>query len=193
MSKIYKYIKGVKVELSAQAVKREIIKAQGWTEAQYKSEYNIIRNKLRNYEKYMRESGADVQPQSVQQFLYFESKRKLEGSYTPSIKMRAIQSFSAQSTGKKIGTKTRQRMGNIITKATNERFAGLINANPKAREIAESIKDPVLRERALADFANKLHIKIKASGVAESKSAIPFGQKVGSTEPIDFDYSSYLE
>lgn len=189
---IYKVVKGRKVELTATEIKSKIKQWQGWTDKQYKSQYNIIRNKLRNYEKFVRESGGQIESQNVQQFLYFESQRAKSPNYTPSIKMRTIQSFSARSTTARTGRRAKERATKIFASGVNSRFAGLINANPMAREIAEKVTNPVARDRALAEFANKLHLKMKQSGEAESKSAIPYGQKIGSTEAIDFDYSAYL-
>ena len=190
---IYKVVKGQKVELTASEIKSKIMQWQGWNAQQYKREYNITRNKLRNYERYVRENGGKVEQQSVQQFMYFESQRKNAPDYKPSIKMQTIQKFSARSTSKKVGKRAMQRESKVYASGTSQRFSGLINANAKAREIAEAISNPVLREKALAEYANQLHLKMKADGKAESKSAIPFGQKSGSTESIDFDYAAYLK
>lgn len=192
---IYKVVKGKKVELTATEIKNKIMQWQGWNAQQYKREYNIIRNKLRNFEQYNREHGINVNAQSPQSFIYFESRKMhIEGAnYAPSMKMQLIKSFSARSTSKKVGLKAQATMNFKQEQYVNRRFAGLINANAKAREISLAISDPVKREKALADFANELHLKIKKSGEAESRSAIPFSQKTGSTEDIKFDYSAYLE
>lgn len=190
---IYKVVKGKKVEMTATEVKSKIKELKGWNDTQYKRQYNILRNRLRNYERFVRESGGTPEKQSVQQLLYFESKRENVAGYTPSIKMQTIKKFSAQSTSKKITKGVKEKMTKVYEGATNQRFAGLIRENAKAREIANAISDPVKRERALSEYANTLHLKMKQSGIAESKSAIPYGQKIGSTESIDFDYSAYLD
>ena len=40
------------VELTAKEVKETIMKAHGWTSAEYKKKYDIFKNKLRAYESY---------------------------------------------------------------------------------------------------------------------------------------------
>lgn len=189
---IFKVVKGKKVEMSASEVKSKIMQMKGWSELEYKRQYNLLRNRTRNYEKFSRESGGKEEHQNIQHMIYFEAKREKQKDYTPSIKMQMIKSFSAQSTSKSFSPRTRAKMENAYENAVNRRFAGLISKNEKAREIAEKITNPVARDRALADFANTLHLKMKKSGEAESKSAIPYGQKIGSTESFDFDYSAYL-
>lgn len=199
-SGIYKNVKGQRVEMSSREVKKYIMKVNNWTSSQYDKQYDIFKNKLRAFENYERAHGVSTPKQSPSQLLYREAKTKArEGSnYTPSIKMKRIRSFTSVSSGKAgqkalQGRRYQARRAQLYEEATNKQFQELIDKNPMAKEIAERIKDPVKREQALADYANKLHAKIDEKGRAQENEAIPYGETYGSDEVIDFDFDKYLD
>lgn len=192
------------VELTAKEVKETIMKVHGWTSAEYKKKYDIFKNKLRAYESYKTAQGTKaVTIQSPAQLLYKQAMAmKREGAdYEPSIEMKRIQSFSAVSITKgwKYATnpekhkKYNQRAGKIFYDSTTSAFEKLIEHDPKAQEIAEKIENPVKREEALADYAEKMHAVRDKQGKVTAAQAIPFGERVGSPDNIDFDYGEYLE
>lgn len=194
---IYQTRNGVRVALTAREIKSYVMKERGWTSDQYSKEYDKLRNRLRAYEAFQRQSGVSVEAQSPASILYFESRaRRREGAeYQPSLELQRIKSFPSISSGKALGRALERRSETFarrFAETTNKVFAGLIAANPTAAEIAERVTDPVKRERALIDLATKLHAKQDAAGRVQSSSAIPFGQAVGSDESIDFDIESYL-
>lgn len=199
-SGLYKMVKGQRVEMSSREVKAYIMKQNGWTSNQYDKQYDIFKNKLRAYENYERAHGVTSQRQSPTQLLYKEAKTKArEGAdYTPSIKMRRIRSFTSVSSGKAgqkalQGQRYQARRAQLYEEATSKQFKGLIDNNPKAKEIAERIKDPVKREQALRDYADKIHAKIDEEGKAQENEAISFGETFGSDDTVDFDISEYLD
>ena len=194
---IYQTRNGVRVALTAREIKSYVMKERGWTSDQYSKEYDKLRNRLRAYEAFQRQSDVSVEAQSPASILYFESRaRRREGAeYQPSLELQRIKSFPSISSGKALGRALERRSETFArryTETTNKVFAGLIAANPTAAEIAERITDPVKRERALIGLAAKLHARQDASGRVQASSAIPFGQAVGSDEAIDFDIESYL-
>ena len=194
---IYQTRNGVRVALTAREIKSYVMKERGWTSDQYSKEYDKLRNRLRAYEAFQRQSGASVEAQSPASILYFESRaRRREGTeYQPSLELQRIKSFPSISSGKALGRALERRSETFARRyreTTDRTFAGLIAANPTAAEIAERVTDPVKRERALIDLANKLHARQDAAGRVQASSAIPFGQAVGSDEAIDFDIESYL-
>lgn len=198
-SGLYKIVKGGRVEMSSREVKAYIMKQNGWTSRQYDKQYDIFKNKLRAYENYERAHGVTSQRQSPTQLLYKEAKAKArEGAdYTPSIKMRRIRSFTSVSSGKAgqkalQGQRYQSRRAQLYEEATSKQFKGLIDSNPTAKEIAERIKDPVKREQALRDYADKIHAKVDEEGKAQENEAIPFGETFGSDDPVDFDIEAYL-
>lgn len=199
-SGIYKMVKGERVEMSSREVKAYIMKQNGWTSSQYDKQYDIFKNKLRAYENYERAHGVASRRQSPTQLLFKEAKAKArEGAeYQPSIKMRRIRSFTSVSSGKAgqkalQGTRYQARRAQLYEEATNKQFSGFIEKNAKAREIVEKIKDPVKREQALADYANKVHAKIDEQGKVEENEAIPVSSEVmGSGDDVDFDIDAYL-
>ena len=194
---IYQTRNGVRVALTARDIKSYVMKERGWTSAQYSKEYDKLRNRLRAYEAFQRQSGVSAEAQSPASILYFESRaRKCEGAeYQPSLELQRIKSFPSISSGKALERALERRSETFArryTETTNKVFAGLIAANPTVAEIAERVTDPVKRERALIDLATKLHARQDAAGRVQASSAIPFGQAVGSDEAIDFDIESYL-
>ena len=194
---IYQTRNGVRVALTARDIKSYVMKERGWTSDHYSKEYDKLRNRLRAYEAFQRQSGVSAEAQSPASILYFESRaRKREGAeYQPSLELQRIKSFPSISSGKALGRALERRIETFAhryTETTNKVFAGLIAANPTAAEIAERVTDPVKRERALIDLATKLHARQDATGRVQASSAIPFGQAVGSDEAIDFDIESYL-
>lgn len=193
-------VKHVKVAMTSREVKAYIMRVNNWTSEQYNKQYDILRNKTRAYESYERASGVKVEKQSVQSLLFKEARSKqLYGpSYEPSLKMKRIRSFTSVSSGK-AGQKAltsetyRKRRGGLYADTTYKRFKGLIESNNKAKEIYESIDDPVKRENALSAYANKIHARINEKDEESEGEAIPVSSEVyGSEDPIDFDYSEYL-
>ena len=196
-NQIYQTRNGVRVALTARDVKAYVMKERGWTSEQYNKEYDKLRNRLRAYEAFQRQSGVSVEAQSPASILYFESRaRRREGAeYQSSLELQRIKSFPSISSGKALGKALEHRSETFARRyaeTTNKAFAGLIATNPTAAEIAERVTNPVKRERALIDLATKLHASQDAAGRVQSSSAIPFGQAVGSDEAIDFDIESYL-
>lgn len=195
----YKYQNGQRIKMTSREVKTYIMKVNGWTSEQYNKQYDITRNKLRAYEAYERKSGRSTETQSVQSLLFKEAKAKkrMGAEYTPSIKMQRIRSFTSVSSGKAgqkalTGKRYTQRRAKTYEDATFKQFKGLINNNPQARYIYESISDPVKREQALTDFANQLGAKINEQDIVNENEAIPFGETYGSSDEIDFDIEDYL-
>lgn len=188
---IYQTRKGVRVALSAREVKSYVMKVRGWTSEQYSKEYDKLRNRLRAYEAFQRQSGVSIEAQSPAHLLYFESKaRKREGKeYRRTIELERIYSFPSISSGKALTKRLEKDTANfqeIYFIGTVEKFAGFINKNPKAAEIFAKIDDPVKLEQALTDYANKLYAQIKQYKEDQDTAAIPFGAAIGSDSSIEF-------
>lgn len=191
---IYKTVNGQKVELSAKEVKNFIMKVNSWTSEEYNKQRFIMKNKLRTYEAF---TGSQ-QVQSPVAFLYFEAKTKQRqgDNYTPSLKSQRIRGFASYGSAKAISKaqqnqKAMAKMQKQYEATTMKQFKGLIESNPTAKRIWETIQDPVKREKALTDFANKLNLKIKESNEVEKAQAIPFGETFGSSDEFDFNVSRY--
>lgn len=198
MRKIYKIVDGEKVALKASEVKNFIMKVNNWNADQYQKEYDLFKNKLRTLENF--EGIPKAERDSPVELLYKQAKaKKRYGSdYQPSIKLQRILSTSAYSSSPK---RQRQLLKNQsylekiqkrYRESTNKAFKGLFEKNPVAKEIDEKIKDPVQREKALIDLADKLHARINEQGVVTDLGGIPFGESIGSSDGIDFDLTPYL-
>lgn len=198
MKKIYKIVDGEQVALKASEVKNFIMKVNNWNADQYQKEYDIFKNKLRTLENF--EGVPKAERESPVELLYKQAKAKKRygADYQPSIKFQRILSTSAYSSSPK---RQRQllknqsyvdRLQKRYRESTNKAFKGLLEKNPVAKEIDEKIKDPVQREKALIDLADKIHARIDEQGVITDLGGIPFGESVGSSDVIDFDLTSYL-
>ena len=184
-----------RVKVKPSEVKETIMKANKWTEDQYKKQFYLFRNKLKAYENYRKAHGANVKEQSPLEVLYRQAKTKIrEGeNYEPSLEMKRIQSFSAVSITK--GHTLAQDLNSGYTRKRNAQFAattevafkGFIDQVPKAQEIMEKIKDPVTREEALKDLADHVHAKQLPNGEVAS------GEAVGSDNAADdYDVDQWL-
>lgn len=191
---IYRKIKGETVKVKPSEVKATIMKANNWTADQYKKQYDIFKNKLRAFEAF----EGTGQRQSAVELLYKQARAKIrEGAeYQPSIKMQRINAFTSVSSGKASKLLENQmyksRREATYSNATYKQFEGLIAKNAKAKEIYDTIKDPVQREKALTDYANKLHAKLDEEGKTQENEAIPYGETFGSDNTIEFDYNEYM-
>ena len=199
MAKLYRKRDGVEVAIRPSEVKKTIMRANNWTEEQYRKQYDIFKNKLRAYENFRRARGASVETQSPQEVLYKQAKAKLrEGAaYEPSNEMKRIQSFSAVSItqGKRLAANKEseysRRRAAQFEATTKEQFKDFIEANPTAQKIMNdpNITDPVSREEALKKLADAVHAKQTPTG-----EVVPSGETFGSdTEVEDFDYSEYFD
>ncbi len=205
MEKYYKWQNGKKVKMTSREVKAYIMKVNNWTSEQYTKQRDIFKNKLGAYESYQRSRGVAVEHQSPTALLFKEAKAKQTYGveYTPSMKMQQIRSFSAYSV-----TKGRQLAQGETTSArryqerqksaygdyVQRRFGGLIDNNPVAQKIDAMIDDPVKKEKALSDLADKLNAKITEDEKVEANEAIPVSSETyGSGDEIDFDISEYLD
>lgn len=210
METFYRYTKNkqgqsVKVKLTPSQVKAEIMRINNWTAEQYKKQYDIFKNKLRSFEAFERKAGATVETQSARDLLYKEarSKQRYGNNYQQSVKMARIRSFTSVSSGKALekalnSPKYTTARAMQYSEKTYAQFKGLIEHNKKAQEIWNNVKDPVMREKALTDYANMINAKLDeqnklAKEEAES-TGVPIlqGEVFGSEDSLDFDYSAYM-
>ena len=198
MRKIYKIVDGEQVALKASEVKNFIMKVNNWNADQYQKEYDLFKNKLRTLENF--EGVPKAERESPVELLYKQAKaKKRYGSdYQPSIKLQRILSTSAYSSSPKRqrqllkNQRYVERLQKRYRESTNKAFKGLLEKKPVAKEIDEKLKDPVQREKALIDLAEKLHARINEQGVVTDLGGIPFGESFGSSDAIDFDLTPYL-
>lgn len=198
MRKIYKIVDGEQVALKASEVKNFIMKVNNWNADQYQKEYDLFKNKLRTLENF--EGVPKAERESPVDLLYKQAKakRRYGADYQPSIKLQRILSTSAYSSSPKRQQQLLKNQSYVekvqkrYRESTNKAFKGLLEKNPVAKEIDEKIKDPVQREKALIDLADKLHARIDEQGIITELGGIPFGESIGSSDGIDFDLTHYL-
>ena len=90
------------VTITSREMKSTIAKAYGISLKDVDKKYYLFRNRLRAYESFKRESGAEVTPQSPLNLMYKQAKAMLRhgADYKPSSEFEAINTFSAVSISK---------------------------------------------------------------------------------------------
>ena len=197
---LYKVKNGQRVKLSNREVKAYIMKQNNWDATQYKKQYDIFKNKLRAFEAYESYYGKDVKKASASELLYKEAKAKQHygSEYKPSLTLQRIKSFTSVSSGKvgqqKLQSERYMKARTISYESNLQAFDNFLNAIPESmREKLMSIENPVKREQAIKDYADKLHAKQDAQSRAIKAEAIPIsGEVMGSDVAIDFDISEYM-
>lgn len=210
---IYKKVDGEDIKLKPKEIKTEIMRVNKWTAEEYQKHYDIFKNKLRNFEAFERAHGKDVKVQSPVEILYKQAMSKLrqKDAYKPSLQMQKIMSFTSQSISKSkkmeqaykqnVRTKAMLNQADKYENYSLRQFAGLIASNETARKLA-SIKDPVIRDKALSEFANQMHVKFDEEEKALEETGSTFATSkdnsmvVGSHGFDNFDtseYDAYLE
>lgn len=177
-------------ELTASEVKSFIMQQRGWTSEEYQKQYDKLRNRVRNLESYQRAQGVSVPKQNVSAILYREAKAmKTYGSrYTPSQEIERLRGFTSVSTGRFKAASVSPKLEQAQKTYVEARFAGLMTANSAAHEIYERLRnEPAKAEKALAEFASRIHAKPSGEG------AIPSGYAIGSTdEDSGFDLANEI-
>ena len=174
-------------ELSPKQVKSYIMKSRGWTEQEYTNARKGLTKQLYSYNALMKKYGGEQEKSTAVQLLYKQSKaiKRYGRSYKPTEKLSFIQSLSKTSGA----TRSEAQIAGVQYKYetyVSGRFSGLIRANEGAKKIADLYKnDPVMLDKKLSEYANKLHEKIDMSKRKNSQRAIPFGQTYGSDESLD--------
>ena len=140
--------------------------------------------------------GYAGKQKSASEFLYKEAKsrERYKDEYVRTQYVIDVRKFGRVKKNKKgtILTVRGQKL-RIKTESVKKRFSEFIEANEKAKEIYNTIKDPYKRDKALSDYADKLHAKIDESEKVKKSEAIPFSSQVyGSDTTIDFDIDAYL-
>ena len=108
--------------------------------------------------------------------------------YTPSQEIERLRSFTSVSTGRFKAADVSARLTQSQKTYVEARFAGLMTANSAAHEIYERLRnEPAKAEKALAEFASRIHAKPSGEG------AIPSGYAIGSTdEDSGFDLANEI-
>lgn len=122
--------------LSSRQIKSRVRAVTGWTNEQYNKQYDILRNKARNYEKL---TGTKVET-PVNELLFRETlaKARYGEDYSASRLLTAIRSTTSQSTGQKIVTQRAAARGARAVRAAQR--AGVTSAQEleKIRVAAET-------------------------------------------------------
>lgn len=121
--------------LSAKDIKTRVLQWTGWTKEEYKKEYDILRNKTRNYEL-LTGSKTNIK---VNELLYQQkaSEKKYGAHYQPSRLIRAIMATTSASTGRvqKKGVSTASEAK--IAREILQEFKGFTQKSTEGARIAE--------------------------------------------------------
>ena len=186
-------------EITRNQAVQEIAQLRNWSKARTQREIERLNYGLRKLRKL--EGEREFNKQSGLQLLYAitKSKKRYGEEYKPTESVKLIYKILPKQ--RKRMDKKRQAIRNIrkqtinlFKQRTQNQFNEFIKVNETAQEIVKKIKDPVKRDKALADLANKIKVKRNEQEIIERESIIPISNEiVGSdTTDIDFDIDDYL-
>lgn len=182
-------------------IKKTIMEANGWTTEEYRKNRYIFRNKLKMYEALEKARGHKVEEQSPTELLYRIAKAKQHygSEYKPSQKLQIIESMKTYSISKsrKIAQKPQsEAFKRAVGQIVQTRFEDFIKFYDVASEIDKKIADPVEKEKALVDFATKLHAEQPRRGKDKGAGGIRQGETYGSgapsASPAAFDITKWI-
>ena len=186
-------------EITRNQAVQEISQLRNWSKARTQREIERLNYGLRKLRKL--EGEREFNKQSGLQLLYAitKSKKRYGEEYRPSENVRFLYKIlpkKRKRTGKKrqATRNIRKQTINLFKQRTQNQFNEFIKVNETAQEIVKKIKDPIKRDKALADLANKIKVKRNEQEIIERESIIPISNEiVGSdTTDIDFDIDDYL-
>ena len=132
--------------MAKSSIKQRVLKLTGWTSAQYDKEYDILRNKVRQFEKitgrkprnvanelFLRER-ARLNPEKSGYKIDEETGKIKKGSYTLGSRFSVYEKISSRSTGKSASAAA----VNQVKLDLYARAYGFIEANKKASRIWNS-------------------------------------------------------
>ena len=186
-------------EITRNQAVQEIAQLRNWSKKRTQKEIARLNYGLRKLRKL--EGERDFNKQSGLQLLYSSTKsqKRYGEEYKPTESVKLLYKILPKQQ-KRMGKKRqatkniRKQTINLFEQRTQNQFKEFIKANEIAQEIVKKIKDPVKRDKALADLANKIHAKRNEQEKIERESIIPISNEiVGSdTTDIDFDINDYL-
>lgn len=124
--------------LTSREIKKRVMQATGWTSEQYQKQYDILRNKTRNYETI---TGSSTKIK-VNELLYKKTlaERRYGTQYKASRLVRAIEATPSASTGTVKRQGVSSRVSTRLEREILGEFRGLITKSTDAGKIAELYK-----------------------------------------------------
>ena len=146
--------------LSAKEQAAEVRNLTGWTRQEYQKQYDILRNRVRAYER-----GTGVTDQdkkiNVADLLASDVKRRFYAKYygeeyKPTALYKAVMQAPSISSGKKLSNKAQERIEQAAETRIEEQFGGFA----KNSKYAEEIKKDVEELRKSGNYTPQEHLKI---------------------------------
>ena len=181
-------------EITRSEAIEEIGKIRNWNKLRVQKEITRLNYGLRKLRKL--EGEREFNKQSGLQLLYSmtKSQKRYGNEYRPSESVKLLYKILPKQ--RKVTGKKRQARRNIrkydislYRERTRNQFEEFIKVNEKAQEIVEKIKDPIKRDRALADLANAIKAKRDEQERIEKEAIIPFSNEIVGSDTTDIDFS----
>lgn len=207
MTKPYKTVlrggERARVPVTSKEMKAAIMKANRWTESQYRKNYDIFKLKLRSYEAYKKAHGVAVDAQSPVAVLYAQAKAKLSAqragrAYMPSIKMKTIQSFRAynkkdrERVAREKGTRGAEAQRASFAEAISSAYGNFAAAHPEqfSQLMQRYGENPAMLEKALGAYAERVKAARDEQGAAMPDDGVPiqWGEAAGSPDNVNIDW-----
>lgn len=146
--------------LTAREQAEEVRKLTGWTRQEYQKQYDVLRNRVRAYE---RGTGVTEQDKriNVADLLASNAKRMFYSKYygeeyKPTALYKAVMQAPSISSGKKISSKAQARIEQAAETRIEDQFGGFI----KNSKFSDDIKREVEELRKIGNYTPQEHLKI---------------------------------
>lgn len=146
--------------LTAREQAEEVRKLTGWTRQEYQKQYDVLRNRVRAYE---RGTGVSEQDKriNVADLLASNAKRMFYSKYygeeyKPTALYKAVMQAPSISSGKKLSRKAEVRIEQAAETRIEEQFGGFA----KNSKYADAIKNEVEELRKSGNYNPQKHLKI---------------------------------
>lgn len=146
--------------LTAREQAEEVRRLTGWTRQEYQKQYDVLRNRVRAYERGTGVTAEDKRI-NVADLLASNAKRmffaKYYGEeYKPTALYKAVMQAPSISSGKKLSSKAEARIEQAAETRIEDQFGGFIKNSKFADDIKKEIKE--LRESG--NYTPQEHLKI---------------------------------
>lgn len=146
--------------LTAREQAEEVRKLTGWTRQEYQKQYDVLRNRVRAYERGMGVTEQDKRI-NVADLLASNAKRMFYSKYygeeyKPTALYKAVMQAPSISSGKKLSSKAQARIEQAAETRIEDQFGGFI----KNSKFSDDIKREVEELRKSGNYNPQEHLKI---------------------------------
>ena len=168
--------------LNDRQIKRAIMEANGWTSEEYQKRYDVLRNRVRNYEQVTGQSlGGKIR---VNELLYQTTKaqKRYGGAYRPSALVRGVMATPSKGTGLVQREGISKRAFKNVEETVLGRFDVFVEGSKKHNGQAWQLKEGYDLNRAGVPEKARAEIELLNARAIELRQLRAEGKGAGATK-----------